>query len=337
MDILSNRYNHQIARGQPMLKLWRYAGLILTYRCSAACAFCYYCCGPDKKGLMDVDTAIEAWQALVRLAGPSAKIHLTGGEPFLYFERLAQIIEQAQRQNLKGLEYIETNASWADNKKEIRERLKFLDANGLEKLKISWDVFHAEFIDLDKVLRLKEVAEEVLGPDRVLIRWQRYLQEPVRIRGLKIEEKKELYCQALRQDSCRFTGRAAFQLAQLVANLPVESLLGKNCKSEILGAKGVHIDPYGNVFSGQCSGIAVGNVRQMPLDEIWRQFDPTQALFWQTLADSGPLGFFQQAMASGYVPLAKYASKCHFCTHLRRFFFDKKIFWPIITPEDCYL
>lgn len=286
---------------------------------------------------MDVDMALSAWQALIRLAGPSAKIHLTGGEPFLYFERVAQIVEQARRQNLKGLEYIETNASWAVNNKEIRERLKFLDANGMEKLKISWDVFHAEFIDIDKVLRLKEVAEEVLGPDRVLIRWQRYLQEPVRIRGLKIGEKKELYCQALRQDSCRFTGRAAFQLAELVANLPAESLSGNNCKSEILGAKGVHIDPYGNVFSGQCSGIAVGNIRKTLLDDIWRQFDPTQALFWQTLADSGPLGFFQQAMASGYVPLAKYASKCHLCTHLRRFFFDKKLFLPIITPEDCYI
>jgi hypothetical protein len=286
---------------------------------------------------MDVDTAIEAWQGLVRLAGPSAKIHLTGGELFLYFERLAQIVEQAQKQNLKGLEYIETNASWAIDTSQIRDRLKFLDANGLEKLKISWDVFHAEFIDLDRVLRLKEVAEEVLGPDRVLIRWQRYLQEPVRIRGLNIEAKKELYCQALRQESCRFTGRAAFELADLVAALPVESFSGNNCKSEILGAKGIHIDPYGNVFSGQCSGIAVGNTRQMPLDEIWRQFNPTQALFWQTLADSGPLGFLEQARTAGYVPLAKYASKCHLCTHLRRFFFDKRLFLPIITPEDCYL
>jgi MoaA/NifB/PqqE/SkfB family radical SAM enzyme len=336
MDILSNKYNRQAVRGQPMLKLWRYAGLILTYRCSASCAFCYYCCGPDKAGLMEVDTAIEAWQGLVRLAGSAAKIHLTGGEPFLYFERLSQIVEQAWRQNLRGLEYIETNASWAINTTEIRDRLKFLDANGLEKLKISWDIFHAEFIDIETVLRLKEVAEEVLGQDRVLVRWQRYLQEPVRIRGLEIEEKKDVYCQALRQDSCRFTGRAAFQLAGLIADLPAAAFSGRNCKSEILGAKGVHIDPYGNVFSGQCSGIAVGNVRQMPLDEIWCQFEPAQSLFWQTLANSGPLGFLQQAQEAGYVPLTQYASKCHFCTHLRRFFFDKRLFWPIITPEECY-
>jgi organic radical activating enzyme len=337
MDLLSNTYNCKIIRGQPMLKLWRYAGLILTYRCSASCAFCYYCCSPDKGGLMDVDTAIEAWQGLTRLAGDTAKIHLTGGEPFLYFERLAQIVEQAWRQNLRGLEYVETNASWAVNTTEIRERLKFLDARGLEKLKISWDVFHAEFIDQETVLRLKEVAEEVLGPDRVLVRWQRYLQEPVRIRGLEIEEKNEIYCQYLGQNPCRFTGRAAFRLAGLTAGLPAESFSERTCKSEILGAKGVHIDPYGNVFSGQCSGIAVGNTRQTPLDEIWRQFDPAQNLFWQTLADSGPWGFLQQAQAAGYVPLPQYASKCHLCTHLRRFFFDKRLFWPIITPEECYL
>lgn len=286
---------------------------------------------------MDVDMALSAWESLVRLAGPSAKIHLTGGEPFLYFDRLAQIVEQARRQNLNGLEYIETNASWAEDTIQIRDRLKFLDANGLEKLKISWDLFHAEFIDLDKVLRLKGVAEEVLGQNRVMVRWQRYLQEPVRIRGLGIKEKKELYYQAIMQDTCRFTGRAAFELADLAARFPAESFTGHTCKSEILGAKGVHIDPYGNVFSGQCSGMAVGNTQQMPLDEIWRQFDPTQVLFWKTLANNGPFGFFRQAVESGYVPLTKYASKCHLCTHLRRFFFDKRLFWPIITPEDCYI
>ena len=285
---------------------------------------------------MDVDTALQAWQGLIRLVGGAAKIHLTGGEPFLYFERLAQIVQQAYRQGLTGLKYIETNASWATNTAEIRDRLKFLDANGLEKLKISWDAFHAEFIDLEAVLRLKEIAEEALGPDRVLVRWQRYLQEPVKIRGLETQEKNEVYRRALRQDFCRLTGRAAFQLAGLMTLSPAASFSGRNCKSEILGAKGVHIDPYGNVFSGQCSGMVVGNVRQTPLDAMWSQFDPSQTPFWQTLSADGPSGFLRQAQVAGYIPAAQYASKCHLCTDLRRFFFDKRLFWPIISPEECY-
>lgn len=285
---------------------------------------------------MEVDTAIEAWQALIRLAGNTAKIHLTGGEPFLYFDRLAQIVEQAYKLNLKGLEYIETNASWATNTSEIRDKLKFLDAKGMEKIKISWDIFHAEFIEPELVLRLKEVAQEVLGPDRVLVRWLKYLQEPVRIRGLQEGTKKDIYCQALKQDSCRFTGRAAFKLAGLIPGSAMLSFSGNHCKSEILGAKGVHIDPYGNVFSGQCSGMAVGNIHQTPLDQLWAQFDPGRTPFWKNLIDSGPTSFLTQAQAEGYIPIDKYATKCHLCTHLRRFFFDKKLFWPIITPEECY-
>jgi MoaA/NifB/PqqE/SkfB family radical SAM enzyme len=336
MNLLDNAYNRRLTRGQPMLKLWRDAGLMLTWRCSAACAFCYYCCGPNKTGLMTVDTALGAWEGLVRLADDGAKIHLTGGEPFLYFDRLAQIVEQAHRQGLKGLEYIETNASWATDAVEIRDRLRFLDTNGMEKLKISWDAFHAEFIGPDAVLRLKEIAEQVLGSNRVLVRWQRYLQTPVKIRGLETREKNEVYRQALEQDACRFTGRAAFRLAGLMAGRPAESFSGRNCKSEILGAKGVHIDPAGNVFSGQCGGIVVGNVQETPLDKMWAQFDPARMPFWRTLVEDGPLGFLRQAQAAGYVSLGQYASKCHFCTDLRRFFFDKKLFWPIISPEECY-
>ncbi len=285
---------------------------------------------------MEIDTAIQAWQGLTRLAGDAARIHLTGGEPFLYFERLAQIVQQAHQQNLKGLEYIETNASWAVNSSEIKEKIRFLDSHGLEKLKISWDMFHAEFIDQQAVLRLKETAEQVLGPERVMVRWHHFLQEPVKIQGLESKEKRLLYCQALQRDPCRFTGRAAFKLAQLAAQSPLDSFSGRTCKSEILGAKGVHIDPYGNVFSGQCSGMAVGNIRQTSLDQMWCQFDPGNSPFWQTLVDTGPWGFLSKARAAGYVPLPQYASKCHLCTHLRRFFFDKKLFWPIITPEECY-
>jgi organic radical activating enzyme len=335
--MMDNLYNRRAERNQPKLKLWRYAGLMLTYRCSASCAFCYYCCAPDKGGLMTVNTAMEAWQGLVRLAGGTAKIHLTGGEPFLYFDRLAEIVEQAHRQGLTGLEYVETNASWATDAGQIRDRLKFLDANGLEKLKISWDVFHAEFIDPEAVLRLREIAEKVLGKERVLVRWQRYLQDPVRTCRLGPQEKIEAYRKALQQDFCRLTGRAAFQLAPLLAGSSPEQFCGRCCGSEILAAKGVHIDPYGNVFSGQCSGIVVENVGQIPLDTMWSQFDPARMTFWQILTEQGPFGFLQQALESGYIPLTQYASKCHFCTDLRRFFFDKGLFLPIISPEECYL
>jgi len=100
---------------------------MLTYKCNCACEFCYYNCDPDKGGLMPVDTAISAWQSLKILAGDNAKIHITGGEPFLFWDHLQEILDQAQKQNLGKVDLIETNGFWATSEKIVRQRLKKLD------------------------------------------------------------------------------------------------------------------------------------------------------------------------------------------------------------------
>jgi organic radical activating enzyme len=336
MTLQDNVYNQRIGRQGAKLKLWRYAGLMLTYRCSAACAFCYYCCDPGKGGLMAVDTAIRTWEGLVRLAGESARVHLTGGEPFLVFDRLAEIVQQSHKMGLTGLEYIETNASWATNETDIQEKLAFLDAHGMEKLKISCDPFHLEYVPVENVIRLKTIAEHVLGHGRVMVRWERYLQNPVNFEGISQAQKRTIYLRALQDDPCRLTGRAAFLLGDLLDQRLASDFAGQNCAGSFLGAKGVHIDPYGNVFCGQCSGISVGNAIGASIDTLWQQFDPEQMEFWEELFADGPCGLLDFADRQGYQPRAKFATKCHICTELRRFFFDKQLFSPIIKPYECY-
>ena len=113
---------------------------------------------------MAVDTAVTAWESLERLGGSEARVHLTGGEPFLCFERLAQIMEAAHRTGLRGPETIETNAFWATDPALIREQIGFLFDRGMERLKISWDPFHAEFIDEGCVRRLVETGASCWEP-----------------------------------------------------------------------------------------------------------------------------------------------------------------------------
>jgi MoaA/NifB/PqqE/SkfB family radical SAM enzyme len=99
MDLSQNIYNKKAERDSPKFKIWRNAGLLLTYKCSAKCEFCYYNCSPQQDGLMPVEMAINAWQSLKEL-DESAKIHITGGEPFLYWDRLVGILREAKKQNL---------------------------------------------------------------------------------------------------------------------------------------------------------------------------------------------------------------------------------------------
>ena len=336
INLSENIYNIRVARHEPKFKLWRSAGLMLTYKCNCACEFCYYNCCPDKDGLMPVDTAISAWQSLRILAGDSAKIHITGGEPFLFWDHLLEILEQSQKQDLGKVDLIETNGFWATSEKIVRQRLKKLDELGMNRFKVSTDPFHEEYVDIEPVRRLAEMAVKILGSGRVLVRWQKYLENPIDMKSLSPAELEQQYIKAIRDYPCRFTGRAAGRPAELVASKTIESLAGMNCEPDFLSAKSVHIDPFGNVFSGTCSGIIVGNVSQIPLVDIWKQFDPRDGGLIGTLFNMGPCGLLAEAEKQGYKGAEFYAGKCHLCTRIRQFLLEHGLVESVIGPAECY-
>jgi MoaA/NifB/PqqE/SkfB family radical SAM enzyme len=285
---------------------------------------------------MPLETAISAWQSLRHLAGDQAKVHVTGGEPFLYWEHLCAILEQAKREGLMPLDMIETDGFWATDEQTVIDRLKLLDELGMEKLKVSTDPFHQEFVDIEPVRRLARIGTDILGPERLLVRWRRYLDDPAYLKSLSREEKEKQYVVAINEYPCRFTGRAAGRLAELVASIPLETLSPMNCSLSFLGAKGVHIDPFGNVFGGTCSGIIVGNVNKTKLEDIWLQFEPGRNTLIETLFRHGPHGLLAGAVERGYKTMPLYAAKCHLCTHIRQFLFEKGIAKDTIGPQDCY-
>jgi hypothetical protein len=286
---------------------------------------------------MPVDTAINAWRSLRTLAGETARVHLTGGEPFLYWERLKEILQQAKEQNLGEADMIETNGFWAIDEKIVREKIKILDELGMRRLKISTDPFHQEYVDIEPVRLLADIAEKVLGTERVLVRWRKYLDSPVKVKNLPDEERWEKWISAIRDYPCRFTGRAGGKLAELVASEPIEFLAAMNCKSDFLAAKGVHIDPFGNVFSGTCSGLIIGNMNRNPLEDIWKQFHPAKSELINTLFILGPFGLLDKAEKAGYKKADFYAGKCHLCTSIRQFLFKNGIEDTIIDPAECYV
>lgn len=285
---------------------------------------------------MPLETAIRAWEGLKEISGDSASIHITGGEPFLCFDEMVTILEEGRRRGLGPVDQIETNAFWACSRDKIIDVLRQLDSLGMCVLKISCDPFHQEFISIEKVRTLAAVATEVLGSDRVLVRWEKYVQEPVEIEGLAWEDKAVHFLASLQQFPCRFTGRAADRLAGLAAVKTPLQLAEYNCSGAFLGAKGIHIDPYGNVFSGTCSGIIVGNLNTASLPEIWKRFDPPNTDFIGKLFNGGPASLVEDARRIGFQQGHRYAGKCHLCSDIRKFFFDKGLSVGIIGPAPCY-
>ena len=346
MNLSDNIYNQKVGRDSPKFKIWRNAGLLLTYKCSAKCEFCYYNCSPVLNGLMPVEMAINAWQSLKELAGVTAKIHITGGEPFLYWEHLVEILKQAKKNNLGPVDMIETNGSWATSGNIIRDRLKILDELGINKLKISCDPFHQEYIDIEPVRRLAQIAKEALGETKVLVRWEKYLENPLEMKNITEEQKNKNYIEAFKDYPCRFTGKATGKLADLAAKFTIEKILKSDCSKAFLDSKGVHIDPYGNIFSGTCSGIIIANLTKKTLAEIWQDWHPQNDEIINRLFESGPAGLLDEAVKLGYKPLDLYAGKCHLCTSIRQFFFDKGLHKNTtcqgeakrspIGPSECY-
>lgn len=346
LELSDNLYNRDLARSEPKLKLWRSAGLLLTYRCNAACEFCYYHCSPQKAGLMPVETCIAAWRSMKVLAGEAAKVHLTGGEPFLYWDHLLDVLRAGAEQGLGPVDLVETNGFWATDERLVEERLHALVALGVQRVKVSIDPFHQEYVDLEPARRLARLAERVFGPDRVLVRWEQDLAADhsvwQRQAGLADgspvlrSERDTTYVQAYRDHPFRFTGRAAGRLAELLASKPADAFASAHCLADFLGAKGVHIDPYGNVFSGTCSGIIIGNVKETPLEEIWRQFRPDRSDLVGTLCRSGPYGLLENARSLGYRERDAYADKCHLCTHIRQFLLEHGAETRVVGPADCY-
>ena len=328
--------------GSPGLAVWEFAGLLLTYWCNAKCAFCYVHSAPDRGGEMSISTAVELWRGLDELAadnGKSMRIHLAGGEPFGDWSRLAGVIRAARDAGLSPLEKIETNAFWATDDDLTRTRLELLDALGMDKLIVSADVFHQEFVPFDRVRRCVEQARRVLGRGRLIVRWWDFFQKPIDVRRADPAEKQRQYVAALAHHQDRLTGRAGDQLAPLLPRHAAEHFRRNNCVVPVLGSKHVHIDAYGHIFPGVCNGIILGRAAERSVGDVWRDLADN----WRknpvvdAVVAGGSHELTRRAQGFGYEELpGGYADKCHLCTHVRQFLVDRNIWPEFVGPPECY-
>jgi MoaA/NifB/PqqE/SkfB family radical SAM enzyme len=303
--------------GGPKPAGWEFAGLLLTYWCNARCAFCYVYGGPDRGGRMAVREAVELWAGLDHLAarhGRQMRIHLSGGEPFGDWPQLASIVRAARDAEL-------------------------LDRLGLGTLVVSTDVYHQEFVPIERVRRCVRIGRKVLGRARVRVRWWGFLREPMDLRGLNPDEKQRAYRAALQRHKDRLTGRAAERLAPLLPRHSAEHFENQHCAEEVLRSRHVHVDPYGNVFPGVCNGIILGNALEQGIEGVWQRLSGRwrENPIVKAVVAGGAYELMQRARAFGYAELpGGYANKCHLCSHVRQFLVDERRWPEFVGPPECY-
>jgi hypothetical protein len=221
----------------------------------------------------------------------------------------------------------------------VRSRLELLDRLGLERLAVSSDVFHQEFIPLERVARCVEVARRVLGPGRVQLRWRDFYAQPADLRSATPAERANAYRAAYERHAERLNGRAALEVAPLLPCRPAASFAHECCAKEVLASRHVHIDSYGHVFPGTCAGIILGQVGPASIEELWAEL----AAEWfrrpvlAALVEGGSYALLTAAVEHGYVARPEgYASKCHLCADIRRHLCAQCEWGETIGPLECY-
>ena len=281
-------------------------------------------------------------QALETLASwrTRPQVHLTGGEPFLFFDLLLEGARMAAELNITC--YLETSAHWCVDQNRTAERFAALREAGLNAVLISCSPFHAERVPPIRTLRAVRAALEIFGPRQTIVYRPEFLQivqqfdleRPTPISRYEEEFGLEGARRILWEGYGIISGgRAGYKLGHLAPCRPAEAFAGENCAGNILLAHHSHIDLYGNYIPAFCGGLAAAD---------WRTEDPLQRPYpelVELLIKRGPYGLFEMAQKRyDYRPLpGGYAGKCHLCVDVRwRLAQVKADDYPELRPAGFY-
>ncbi len=310
-------------------------GIVPTYRCTAACRHCLYGCSGKSDGrYIDGDESARLCRTLVGMGCRS--VHIGGGEPFLQFDALLQLVREVNASGLH-LEYIETNAYWCKpaDIADAADKLARLREAGAECLLISVDPFHLEYVPLERPLALAELCRRV-GMDYFV--WQqRYvsaLSKLDRSRVYKRQELEEILGKNYVFDIANsyglsYNGRALNIAREYLPKKPHADYLHAPPCRELLGTNHYHADYNCNFIPPGCTGIAVA---LEDLHDISAEKYPV----FTTLAEQGVAALLQYAQGAGFTPSPEgYVSKCDLCYACRKYLLTNKPSRDIY-PEHYY-
>ncbi|WP_461832741.1 radical SAM protein [Desulfothermus sp.] len=313
-------------------------GVITNYFCTSKCLHCLYRCSPflDKNYIHPDD--LKYFLKIIASKG-RATLHIGGGEPFLNFEALKEVVYTISNSTL-CLEYVETNSSWFKSKDKAKDWLSQLKHVGLGSILVSISPFHIEHIPFYKVLGVIEAAREVgvhvfpwiesFIPDilKLDINKTHKLDEFIKILGKGyLKEVVERYW-------IHPGGRAIKFLKRIYKGKSIkEVFLEPNCQQQLLNTSHFHVDLYGNYIPGLCSGICI------KIEDITDKISDTKYPLLNLLYHKGVKGLFEFAKKEyGFIETSDYyINKCHLCLEIRDFLIkNKKVTFYELGPIDFY-
>ena len=287
-----------------------------NYKCNAACRHCLYACSPERTGGYITEQIAKEVCGLLRSAG-CRSVHIGGGEPFLDFDGLVTLVHTITGSGI-AVEYIETNAYWTTDLKQVEHRLKALAHAGTDTLCISTDPFHAEYVPPDLPIMLANICRSA-GFGYFL--WQeRYLSVLPRLESGRTYTRAELerfispryVLETANSYGLHLGGRAVNIEAEYSARKAADTVADDRTCRNLLSGGHFHIDLYGRFIPPGCTGIAI------PLDEAVHGIPDGKYPVLEVLISGGSMALLRYAEDRGFVAEEKgYPSGCALCFHIR--------------------
>jgi MoaA/NifB/PqqE/SkfB family radical SAM enzyme len=286
--------------------------LIITARCNASCAHCSQSYGPDRAEALDRDDIFRLMDEAAEIDdGKPLEFDITGGEPFMDFDLLVEVIRHGAE--LGGDVSCTSNGYWARSPAIALAKLAMLRRAGLRRLAVSVSRFHQEFVPLERARCALEAA--------VRLGLHTELKGALTNTDLKAGSIEQWKSAGLRASfinmfpvlpELREGERLADEDYYRVPGLPAD-----RCPGAI-----VAIDFNGRAMSccapkSNDDFLSIGNAHTMSLADIHRNFHERGQQ--RVLHEHGPARFARAAIDAGLGHLLRdsYAGPCDLCLHIR--------------------
>lgn len=287
--------------------------IILLARCNAACHHCSENYGPHRAEALSKPDIFRLMEEAAAIDdGTPLEFDLTGGELFVNFKLLLEVVERGAMLGAKVS--CVTNAYWARNLEVTTEKLSQLKRAGLSSLAVSVSRFHQRYIPLTHARRVLEIAGQLglstelkgavtlsdLGPNGALEEWKRALDASM-INIFPVLPQLRNGAELPEDEYYRQPG------------LPPQRCPGAALRIDFNGVATSCCAPGANE-----SFLEVGNAHSMPLADIYRNFRENKCQ--RILRDYGPIYFARAAIVAGQGQRLRsgYAGPCDLCLHVRR-------------------
>lgn len=267
--------------------------ILVSHKCANRCAHCHLDAGPKKEQRMTPENGKTIVSRL--LDGKKDRINVQelkfNGEPFAELDLVVGLIEFLRRREreIGAKEQLTVSAIssgfWGEDPYIARKLVERLKKAGLNKLSITWDMFHESSVRMDTAVMAANIAEDVLGEGNVVPHILKdlsgnngHLVVPIGRGKNEVMRRywdKEMVCSSSKIEYVQ-NGDGSYS-AQTH-----KSYLGQSSK---------FIDERGDVYADSWLAYSMGNILEKSLSDIFRDAAENQEFI--EMVSAGPLGVAQ--------------------------------------------